>query len=179
MTALLLGPKHGCFSQGPGVQENAYGLKQPAQLIQHTVWNRRIPICLLGVLVWGQVRFMGLAFGGKELVFEEDPNLNLRKVHYHLIKDKGLTLVSNGSGAAELAAGGTSAGPACSSKASMQAQGQHAAANFYAPTLAVAGPCKSCVWWCCHRHAHTNAGKALCKELLSAALAPSCFRKTF
>lgn len=39
-----------------------------------------------------QVRFMGLAFGGKELVFEEDPNLNLRKVHYHLIRDKGLTL---------------------------------------------------------------------------------------
>lgn len=43
---------------------------------------------------------MGLAFGGKELVFEEDPNLNLRKVHYNLIKDKGLTLVSNGRGAA-------------------------------------------------------------------------------
>jgi len=42
-----------------------------------------------------QVRFMGLAFGGKELVFEEDPNLNLRKVHYHLIRDKGLTLVSS------------------------------------------------------------------------------------
>eukprot|EP00775_Hariotina_reticulata_P007204 gene7204-7418_t len=39
-----------------------------------------------------QVRFMGLAFGGKELVFEEDPNLNLRKVHYRLIKDKGLGL---------------------------------------------------------------------------------------
>jgi hypothetical protein len=37
---------------------------------------------------------MGLAFGGKELVFEEDPNLNLRKVHYHLIRDKGLSLVS-------------------------------------------------------------------------------------
>lgn len=41
-----------------------------------------------------QVRFMGLAFGGKDLVFEEDPNLNLRKVHYHLIRDKGLSLVS-------------------------------------------------------------------------------------
>lgn len=52
------------------------------------------------VLVCAQVRFMGLAFGGKELVFEEDPNLNLRKVHYNLIKDKGLTLVSNGRGAA-------------------------------------------------------------------------------
>ncbi len=38
---------------------------------------------------------MGLAFGGKELVFEEDPNLNLRKVHYHLIRDKGLSLVSS------------------------------------------------------------------------------------
>lgn len=37
---------------------------------------------------------MGLAFGGKELVFEEDPNLNLRKVHYRLIRDKGLSLVS-------------------------------------------------------------------------------------
>jgi hypothetical protein len=37
---------------------------------------------------------MGLAFGGKDLVFEEDPNLNLRKVHYHLIRDKGLSLVS-------------------------------------------------------------------------------------
>jgi hypothetical protein len=42
-----------------------------------------------------QVRFMGLAFGGKELVFEEDPTLNLRKVHYRLIRDKGLTLVSS------------------------------------------------------------------------------------
>jgi hypothetical protein len=41
-----------------------------------------------------QVRFMGLAFGGKDLVFEEDPNLNLRKVHYRLIRDKGLSLVS-------------------------------------------------------------------------------------
>eukprot|EP00879_Flechtneria_rotunda_P002302 GHRR01002495.1.p1 GENE.GHRR01002495.1~~GHRR01002495.1.p1 ORF type:complete len:221 (+),score=52.80 GHRR01002495.1:460-1122(+) len=41
-----------------------------------------------------QARFMGLAFGGKELVFEEDPNLNLRKVHYHLIRDKGLNVVS-------------------------------------------------------------------------------------
>jgi hemoglobin len=39
-----------------------------------------------------QVRFMGLAFGGKDLVFEEDPNLNLRKVHYHLIRDKGLSM---------------------------------------------------------------------------------------
>lgn len=39
-----------------------------------------------------QLRFMGLAFGGKELVFEEDPNLNLRKIHYHLIRDRGLTL---------------------------------------------------------------------------------------
>jgi hypothetical protein len=37
---------------------------------------------------------MGLAFGGKELVDEEDPNLNLRKIHYHLIRDKGLSLVS-------------------------------------------------------------------------------------
>jgi hypothetical protein len=41
-----------------------------------------------------QVRFMGLAFGGKDLVFEEDPNLDLRKVHYRLIKDKGLGMVS-------------------------------------------------------------------------------------
>lgn len=41
-----------------------------------------------------QLRFMGLAFGGKELVIEEDPNLNLRKIHYHLIRDKGLSLVS-------------------------------------------------------------------------------------
>jgi hypothetical protein len=41
-----------------------------------------------------QLRFMGLAFGGKELVNEEDPNLNLRKIHYHLIRDKGLSLVS-------------------------------------------------------------------------------------
>lgn len=37
---------------------------------------------------------MGLAFGGKELIIEEDPNLNLRKIHYHLIRDKGLSLVS-------------------------------------------------------------------------------------
>jgi hypothetical protein len=36
---------------------------------------------------------MGLAFGGKELVNEEDPNLNLRRIHYHLIRDKGLSLV--------------------------------------------------------------------------------------
>jgi hypothetical protein len=41
-----------------------------------------------------QLRFMGLAFGGKELVNEEDPNLNLRKIHYHLIRDRGLSLVS-------------------------------------------------------------------------------------
>ncbi|WIA40241.1 hypothetical protein OEZ86_013620 [Tetradesmus obliquus] len=39
-----------------------------------------------------QLRFMGLAFGGKELVNEEDPNLNLRRIHYHLIRDKGLSL---------------------------------------------------------------------------------------
>lgn len=38
---------------------------------------------------------MGLAFGGKDLVFEEDPNLDLRKVHYRLIKDKGLSMVSS------------------------------------------------------------------------------------
>lgn len=50
-----------------------------------------------------QVRFMGLAFGGKELVFEEDPNLNLRKVHYHLIRDKGLSLVSTQQGGAAAA----------------------------------------------------------------------------
>lgn len=48
-------------------------------------------LCACAVM---QVRFMGLAFGGKELVFEEDPNLDLRKVHYHLIRDKGLSLVS-------------------------------------------------------------------------------------
>jgi hypothetical protein len=45
-----------------------------------------------------QLRFMGLAFGGKELVNEEDPNLNLRKIHYHLIRDKGLSLVSQQAG---------------------------------------------------------------------------------
>ncbi|KAF6257788.1 hypothetical protein COO60DRAFT_1639680 [Scenedesmus sp. NREL 46B-D3] len=39
-----------------------------------------------------QLRFMGLAFGGKELVNEEDPNLNLRQIHYRLIRDEGLTL---------------------------------------------------------------------------------------
>ena len=39
---------------------------------------------------------MSLAFGGKELVFEEDPNLNLRKVHYRLIRDKGLNEVGLG-----------------------------------------------------------------------------------
>jgi hypothetical protein len=38
---------------------------------------------------------MGLAFGGKDLVFEEDPNLDLRKVHYRLIKDRGLSMVSS------------------------------------------------------------------------------------
>jgi len=48
----------------------------------------------VGLMMSIQVRFMGMAFGGKELVFEEDPNLNLRKVHYRLIKDRGLTLVS-------------------------------------------------------------------------------------
>jgi hypothetical protein len=48
----------------------------------------------VGLIMSIQVRFMGMAFGGKELVFEEDPNLNLRKVHYRLIKDRGLTLVS-------------------------------------------------------------------------------------
>jgi hemoglobin len=46
----------------------------------------------LGKLKRHQVRFMALAFGGKELVFEEDPNLDLRKVHYRLIRDKGLSL---------------------------------------------------------------------------------------
>jgi len=44
----------------------------------------------------GQVRLMGLAFGGKELVLEEDPNLNLRKVHSRLIKDKGLARAGEG-----------------------------------------------------------------------------------
>ena len=41
-----------------------------------------------------QVKFMALAFGGKELVNEEDPSLDLRKIHYRLIRDKGLGLVS-------------------------------------------------------------------------------------
>jgi hypothetical protein len=39
---------------------------------------------------------MALAFGGKELVNEEDPSLDLRKIHYRLIRDKGLGLVSGG-----------------------------------------------------------------------------------
>jgi len=39
-----------------------------------------------------QVKFMALAFGGKELVNEEDPSLDLRKIHYRLIRDKGLGL---------------------------------------------------------------------------------------
>ncbi|KAF8063036.1 ATP8B4 [Scenedesmus sp. PABB004] len=51
-----------------------------------------------------QVRFMGLAFGGKELVFEEDPNLNLRKVHIRLIQDKGLNLVRDAAARAAHAA---------------------------------------------------------------------------
>ncbi|GBF88947.1 hypothetical protein Rsub_01446 [Raphidocelis subcapitata] len=38
-----------------------------------------------------QVNFMALAFGGKELVFDERPDLNLRRIHYKLIKDGGLT----------------------------------------------------------------------------------------
>lgn len=46
----------------------------------------------LGKLKRHQVRTMALAFGGKELVYDEDPNMNLRKIHYHLIRDKGLDL---------------------------------------------------------------------------------------
>ncbi|GBF90610.1 hypothetical protein Rsub_03182 [Raphidocelis subcapitata] len=38
-----------------------------------------------------QVQFMAMAFGGKELVLEEHPNLNLRRIHYKLIRDRGLT----------------------------------------------------------------------------------------
>jgi hypothetical protein len=48
---------------------------------------------------------MALAFGGKELVREEDPNLNLRKIHYRLIRDQGLTLV-RGRGGGGRAGGG-------------------------------------------------------------------------
>eukprot|EP00878_Enallax_costatus_P025040 GHUV01026761.1.p1 GENE.GHUV01026761.1~~GHUV01026761.1.p1 ORF type:complete len:270 (+),score=44.20 GHUV01026761.1:1184-1993(+) len=40
-----------------------------------------------------QVRTMALAFGGKELVNDEDPNMDLRKIHIHLIRDKKLDLV--------------------------------------------------------------------------------------
>eukprot|EP00878_Enallax_costatus_P004993 GHUV01005252.1.p1 GENE.GHUV01005252.1~~GHUV01005252.1.p1 ORF type:complete len:196 (+),score=50.58 GHUV01005252.1:1436-2023(+) len=39
-----------------------------------------------------QVRTMALAFGGKELVNDEDPNMDLRKIHIHLIRDKKLDL---------------------------------------------------------------------------------------
>lgn len=38
-----------------------------------------------------QVKFMALAFGGKELVVDEHPDLNLRRIHYRLIRDRGLT----------------------------------------------------------------------------------------
>lgn len=69
--------------------------------MHHACWLVFWVWCLLEVvlqtemlLMLVQVRFMGLAFGGKDLVFEEDPNLNLRKVHYRLIRDKGLSLVS-------------------------------------------------------------------------------------
>lgn len=37
---------------------------------------------------------MALAFGGKELVNDEDPNMDLRKIHLHLIRDQGLDMVS-------------------------------------------------------------------------------------
>lgn len=38
-----------------------------------------------------QVKFMALAFGGKELVLDEHPDVNLRRIHWNLIKDKGVT----------------------------------------------------------------------------------------
>ncbi|KIY99020.1 hypothetical protein MNEG_8944 [Monoraphidium neglectum] len=38
-----------------------------------------------------QVTFMALAFGGKQLVTDEHPALNLRRIHWRLIKDSGLT----------------------------------------------------------------------------------------
>lgn len=37
-----------------------------------------------------QVVLMELAFGGKELVLEDYPNFNLRRIHYRLIRDRGL-----------------------------------------------------------------------------------------
>lgn len=36
---------------------------------------------------------MEMAFGGKELVLTDYPDFNLRRIHYRLIRDKGLTVV--------------------------------------------------------------------------------------